>query len=127
MSIRKSNRSNVTNSSNITTIGYPEWLELTALQIMDDFTGSLDMNSSLGGRGGGVSCIGSDLVASAQLIQLHRFGRTFWQNSPLFLAHLKAIERTHLIDLPSGQFTEEKRESKKPELIRSKGMVQSPS
>jgi hypothetical protein len=64
-------------------------------------------------------------VASAQLIQLHRFGRTFWQNSPLFLAHLKAID--HLIDLPSGQFTEEKRESKKPELIRSKGMVQSPS
>jgi hypothetical protein len=48
MSIRKSNRSNVTNSSNITNIGYPEWLELTALQIMDDFTGSLDMNSSLG-------------------------------------------------------------------------------
>ena len=48
MSIRKSNKSNVTNSSNITNIGYPEWLELTALQIMDDFTGSLDMNSSLG-------------------------------------------------------------------------------
>ena len=33
--------------SNIIDIGYPEWLELTALQIMDDFTGSLDMNSSL--------------------------------------------------------------------------------
>ena len=59
-------------------------------------------------------------MASAQLIQLHRFGRTFWQNSPLFLAHLKAIERTHLIDLPSGQFTEEKRESKKPETNRIK-------
>ena len=34
--------------SNIIDIGYPEWLELTALQIMDDSTGSLDMNSSLG-------------------------------------------------------------------------------
>ncbi|MGA9844139.1 MAG: hypothetical protein WBQ25_17690 [Nitrososphaeraceae archaeon] len=33
--------------SNIIDIGYPECLELTALQIMDDFTGSLDMNSSL--------------------------------------------------------------------------------
>lgn len=33
--------------SNIINIGYPEWLELTALQIMDDFTGRLDMNSSL--------------------------------------------------------------------------------
>jgi predicted transcriptional regulator len=28
-------------------IGYPECLELTAVQIMDDFTGSLDKNSSL--------------------------------------------------------------------------------
>src|SRR5690242_4240279 len=33
--------------SNIIDIGYPECLELTALQIMDDFTGSLDKNSSL--------------------------------------------------------------------------------
>ena len=33
--------------SNIIDIGYPEWLELTALQIMDDFTESLDKNSSL--------------------------------------------------------------------------------
>ncbi|MGA9845010.1 MAG: hypothetical protein WBQ25_22120 [Nitrososphaeraceae archaeon] len=33
--------------SSIIDIGYPEWLELTAVQIMDDFTGSLDMNSSL--------------------------------------------------------------------------------
>ena len=34
--------------SNIIDIGYPECLELTAAQIMDDFTGSLDKNSSLG-------------------------------------------------------------------------------
>ena len=34
--------------SNIIDIGYPECLELNALQIMDDFTGSLDKNSSLG-------------------------------------------------------------------------------
>jgi len=33
--------------SNIIDIGYPECLELTALQIMDDFTGSIDKNSSL--------------------------------------------------------------------------------
>ncbi|HEY7083010.1 MAG TPA: hypothetical protein VH500_25230 [Nitrososphaeraceae archaeon] len=33
--------------SNIMDIGYPEWLELTALQIMDDYTGSLDKNSPL--------------------------------------------------------------------------------
>ena len=33
--------------SNIVDIGYPECLELTALQIMDDFTESLDKNSSL--------------------------------------------------------------------------------
>ncbi|MGC2385188.1 MAG: hypothetical protein WA631_18995 [Nitrososphaeraceae archaeon] len=33
--------------SNIIDIGYPECLELTALQIMDDFTESLDMNSPL--------------------------------------------------------------------------------
>ena len=33
--------------SNIINIGYPECLELTALRIMDDFTGSLDKNSSL--------------------------------------------------------------------------------
>jgi CBS domain-containing protein len=33
--------------SNIINIGYPECLELTALQIMDDFTGSLDKNSAL--------------------------------------------------------------------------------
>ncbi len=33
--------------SNIMGIGYPEWLELTALQIMDDYTGSLDKNSPL--------------------------------------------------------------------------------
>jgi len=33
--------------SNIIDIGYPECLELTALQIMDNFTGSIDKNSSL--------------------------------------------------------------------------------
>jgi predicted transcriptional regulator len=33
--------------SNIIDIRYPECFELTALQIMDDFTGSLDKNSSL--------------------------------------------------------------------------------
>jgi predicted transcriptional regulator len=33
--------------SNIINIGYPECLELTALRIMDDFTGSLNKNSSL--------------------------------------------------------------------------------
>lgn len=32
---------------NIINTGYPEWLELTAVQIMDDFAGILDMNSSL--------------------------------------------------------------------------------
>jgi CBS domain-containing protein len=34
--------------SNIIETGYPECLELTAVRIMDDFTGSLDKNSSLG-------------------------------------------------------------------------------
>jgi predicted transcriptional regulator len=33
--------------SNIIDMGYPECLELTALQIMDDFIGSLDKNTSL--------------------------------------------------------------------------------
>jgi len=34
--------------SNIIETGYPECLELTAVRIMDDFTGSLNKNSSLG-------------------------------------------------------------------------------
>jgi CBS domain-containing protein len=33
--------------SNIINTGYPKWLETTALQIMDDFAGIVDMNSSL--------------------------------------------------------------------------------
>jgi CBS domain-containing protein len=33
--------------SNIIDVGYPKCLQLTALQIMDDYTGSLDKNSSL--------------------------------------------------------------------------------
>ena len=34
--------------SNILRIGYPDWLERTAEQIMDDFVGIVDMNSPLG-------------------------------------------------------------------------------
>lgn len=33
--------------SNILRIGYPDWLETTAEQIMDDFAGTIDMNSPL--------------------------------------------------------------------------------
>lgn len=33
--------------SNILRIGYPDWLETTAEQIMDDFAGTVDMNSPL--------------------------------------------------------------------------------
>jgi hypothetical protein len=32
---------------NIINTGYPEWLEITAPQIMDDFAGIVDMNSPL--------------------------------------------------------------------------------